>query len=112
MIQFQKSQGVQKQNSKIFWHIWFAQLDKRQTRSKPVMVRRSVVSSIPTGGNFIFCWNFLHPTLMSIFYKNGKSVRFVKTSNYPHKDPSMSILCRNVRFVLFAKNLDWDRKFT
>ena len=33
-------------------HIWFAQLNRCQI-SKPVVV--SVVSSISTGGNFIFC---------------------------------------------------------
>ena len=38
----------------------------------------AVVSSNPIGGNFIFCWNF--------------------------SNPSMSILYRNVRFVLKTKN--------
>ena len=41
-----------------------------------------VVSSIPTGGNFVFCWNFEAP--FSVLYKNT----------------------RNVRFVLFTKNLN------
>ena len=37
-------------------HDKLAELDKHQT-FKPVMI--NVVSSIPTGGNFIFCWNIL-----------------------------------------------------
>ena len=43
----------------------------------------SVVSSISTGSNFIFCWNFLNPW-MSVLYKNGINERFVflrKNSN-------------------------------
>ena len=36
-------------------HVWLTQLDKHLT-SKLAMV--SVVSSTPTGGNFIFCFNF------------------------------------------------------
>ena len=46
-----------------------AQLDRHQT-CKPVMV--SVVSSNPTGGNFIFL-----DTSMLILYKNDRNVRFV-----------------------------------
>ena len=57
-------------------HASLAQLDQHQTY-KPVMV--SVVSSNPTGGNFIFL-----DTSMLILYKNDRNARFVlftKTSN-------------------------------
>ena len=57
-------------------HACLAQLDQHQTY-KPVMV--SVVSSNPTGDNFIFL-----NTSMLILYKNDRKVRFVlftKTSN-------------------------------
>ena len=40
------------------------------TTSKPVMV--TIVSSIPTGGNFIFCWNFLKPLDVSFVQKYQK----------------------------------------
>ena len=57
-------------------HVCLAQLVRHQT-CKLVMV--SVVSSIPTGGNFIF-----KDTSMLILYKNVRNVRFVlftKTSS-------------------------------
>ena len=57
-------------------HACLAQLDQHQT-CKPVMV--SVVSSNPTGGNFIFL-----DTSKLILYRNDRNVRFVlftKTSS-------------------------------
>ena len=77
MIQVQKVKWCMK-HLKISYstHAYLAQLDQHQT-CKPVMV--SVVSSNPTGGNFIF-----KDTSMLILYKNDRDVRFVlftKTSN-------------------------------
>ena len=42
--------------------------------------RVGVVSSIPTGGNFIFCSNFLKHS-MSVLYRNARYVLKTKNSN-------------------------------
>ena len=57
-----------------------AELDKHQT-SKPVIV--VVVSSIPTGGTFIFYRNFLKPLNVNSVqkYQKYQTALFKKTSN-------------------------------
>ena len=70
-----------------------AQLDQHQT-CKPVMV--SVVSSNPTGGNFIS-----QDTLMLILYKNGRFVLFTSTS-IELKDTSRRTITREVDINLIV----------
>ena len=100
MIQVQKVKWCMKQFSlKISYstHICLAQLDQHQT-CKPVMV--SVVSSSPTGGNFIF----FKYTLMLILYKNVRNVRFVlftKTSI----DANFVQKCQKCQICVIYKNL-------
>ena len=47
-------------------HVWVAQWNRHLTSTNPFMV--GIVSSITTGGNFIFCWNL---------YRNFRTARFV-----------------------------------
>ena len=74
-------------------HACLAQLDQHQT-CQPVMV--SVVSSNPTGGNFIFLRH-----LNVNFVQNDRNVRFVlftKTSNIDHISP---VVCETQRIRFF-----------
>ena len=61
-------------------HVWLAQLRRHQT-SKPVIV--SVVSSIPTGGNFIFYENFLKPLMLCFLKFFGRHKYFWWGHWYP-----------------------------
>ena len=75
------------ENLKLSTHACLAQLDQHQT-CKPVMI--SVVSSSPTGGNFIFF-------KMLVLYKNYRNVRFVlftKTSTISEELHEMKQICR------------------